>query len=199
MKIFDISCGIYRKVGVFVLYLRYIVYRSESMKDNACCFIGYRKINEEEKLKSKIIEIIVIDISPSRKKSMSILNLLSITEKLSADYGKEFLTKYYLISCSSVLNVSVLKKSYNDISKPSHNFLIVTMPAFILPPFIIFFNVEGGTAEILAKAFTDNLFSSHNSNNLFATAFLVSIISPLKVLFTVYAFGQNKIVHIWTF
>ena len=90
------------------------------------------------------------------------------------------LIKCYLISCSKVLNVSVLKKSQSDISKPSHNFLRVTTPAFLLPPLIIFFNVEGGTAEILARAFTDNLFSSHSSNNLFAMAFLVSTIPPLK-------------------
>ena len=147
-----------------------------------------RKTNETDELKLKLIEIIVINIPPSRKKSLLLLNILSITKNSLLIMAKSFLLEYYFISCSKVLNISVLKKSYSDISKPSHNFFIVTMPAFLLPPFIIFFNVEGGTAETLARAFTDNLFSSHNSNNLFATAFLVSIISPLKVLFTVYAF-----------
>ena len=41
-----------------------------------------------------------------------------------------FCIKDYLISCSKLSNAGVLKNSPKVISKPSHNFLIVTAPGF---------------------------------------------------------------------
>ena len=49
-------------------------------------------------------------------------------------------------SCSKLLKTSVLKKSDSEISKPSHNFLIVTIPGFRLSSFRMLFIVDCGTA-----------------------------------------------------
>ena len=53
------------------------------------------------------------------------------------------------ISCSKESNSGVEKNSPNVISKPSHSFLMVTVPGFWLSPFKMLFIVACGTAEIL--------------------------------------------------
>ena len=55
------------------------------------------------------------------------------------------------ISCSRASNSGVEKNSPSVISKPSHNFLIVTVPGFWLSPLRILLMVACGTAEILLR------------------------------------------------
>ena len=82
------------------------------------------------------------------------------------------------ISCSSLSNSFVLKNSPSVISKPSQSFLIVTIPGFLLSPLMIFFSVDGGTADNLANALIAKLRSEHSFKILLATTFSVLIIAP---------------------
>ena len=82
------------------------------------------------------------------------------------------------ISCSRNRNSSVSKKSESEISQPSHSSLIVTIPGFLLSPFMMLFNVDGGTAERFANAFNDMFFSRHNCSIRLATQSLVFIFIP---------------------
>jgi len=50
-------------------------------------------------------------------------------------YGYYACYEDYFISCSSSSNSGVVKNSDNDISNPSHSFLMVTIPGFWLSPF----------------------------------------------------------------
>lgn len=52
----------------------------------------------------------------------------------------------HFISCSNASNSGVPKNSPRVISRPSHSFLIVTAPGFLLSPFKILFTVAWGTA-----------------------------------------------------
>ena len=81
----------------------------------------------------------------------------------------------HLISCSNASNSGVEKNSPNVISKPSHNFLIVTVPGFLLSPFSMLFIVAWGTAEILLIPFAVMPRSLQSYLILFAIASLVSI------------------------
>ena len=86
----------------------------------------------------------------------------------------------YLISCSKSLKKTVLKNSLRVISKPSHSFLMVTIPGFWLSPFKMLFTVDCGTPVKLANALGVIQFCLHNIRILCATASLVFIeSSPL--------------------
>lgn len=69
------------------------------------------------------------------------------------------------------------KNSCIVISNPSHIFLIVTTPAFLLCPYKIFFSVEGGTPERTAASFTVISFYLIRSFNRYMTAVFISTVS----------------------
>ena len=81
----------------------------------------------------------------------------------------------YFISCSKASNSGVEKNSPSVISKPSHNFLIVTAPGFLLSPFRMLLIVACGTAEVVANPFGVSPFCLHNCRILCAIASRVSI------------------------
>jgi hypothetical protein len=76
----------------------------------------------------------------------------------------------YFISCSKLVNRSLLKKSLILIPSPSHNFLIVTIPALYVVPFTISFTVDCVTPEILLRALMVKFLSMHNSSIRLITA-----------------------------
>ena len=72
------------------------------------------------------------------------------------------------ISCSRASNSGVEKNSPSVISKPSHSFLMVTVPGFWLSPLRILLMVAWGTAEILLRPLGVMPRSLHNSRIRFS-------------------------------
>lgn len=79
-------------------------------------------------------------------------------------------TLCYPISCSKSWNRPLWKNSSSGIFKPSHITLIVTIPVFLLLPFIIFFNVDGGIPALYANCDTFMFLSSQSFLILHTTA-----------------------------
>ena len=61
------------------------------------------------------------------------------------------LSENHLISCSNVSNSLPEKNSFNVMPKPSHSFLIVTMPGFLLFPYKMLLTVDVDTPDTLAR------------------------------------------------
>lgn len=74
------------------------------------------------------------------------------------------------ISCSNFLNNPHWKKSSNEISSPSHIILMVTIPVFLLLPFMIFLRVDGGMPASYANCDILIFFSLHKFLILNTTA-----------------------------
>ena len=108
------------------------------------------------------------------------------------------LSENHLISCSNVSNSLPEKNSFNVMPKPSHSFLIVTMPGFLLFPYKMLLTVDVDTPDTLARWFTVHPRSPHNKISLLITAVLVSMPKPPRSLSTsMYERHLHKVVYIW--
>lgn len=92
----------------------------------------------------------------------------------------DMLHDFYIISCSKSSNSGVLKNAPSEISKPSHNFLMVTVPGFLLSPLRMLLTVACGTAARLLRPLGVILFSLHYCRIRYAIASLVFIENILR-------------------